>query len=48
MTVTICIRQNTFCQIFKESVSVKNSPRQNFALCGIYLTSPFMATELDS
>ena len=29
---TVTIHQNIFCQIFEESVSVKISPRQNFAL----------------
>ena len=32
-TVTIC--QNIFSQIFEESVSIKISPRQHFALYGI-------------
>ena len=35
---TVTIRQNIFHQIFEESVSVKISPHQNFALYGIHIT----------
>ena len=35
LQVTVSIRQNIFRQIFEESVSVKISPCQNFALYGM-------------
>ena len=32
--MTVTIRQNIFCQIFEELVSIKISPLQNFVLYG--------------